>query len=96
MKLKPLQDRLVVRRAESDKTSPSGRILLPDNSQSKQTRGEVLAAGPGRVNAEGVRLEMDVKVGDVVLFTEWAGNEVPGEKDLLIISAQDVLGVFEN
>ncbi len=95
-KVRPLGDRLLVRRQSAADRSEGG-ILLPERSQERPAKGEVLAAGPGRINDQtNLRVGMDVKVGQVVLFTNWAGNEIPGEKDLLIISSQDVLGVIEN
>jgi chaperonin GroES len=94
MKVEPLGNRLVVRRAEKDKKSKGG-LLLPENTQDAPQRGEVLAVGPGKVTETGVRAPMSVKVGDVVYFTRWAGTEVKelGEGHL-ILNEEDVLGVI--
>ncbi len=97
---KPLQDRLVVRRDEVVGETEGG-ILLPDTSQSKQQRGTVISAGPGRRDASGKRIPMDVKAGDRVLFGTYAGLEIRdpvvsrSEEDaFLILREDDVLAVI--
>lgn len=92
--IRPLSDRLVVRRVKSDDKTPGG-ILLPDNAQEKPQEGEVISVGPGGRDDHGNIVPMDVKVGDRVLFGKWAGSEVKiGGEDLLIIKESDVMGVF--
>ena len=93
-KLRPMGDRVVIRPAAREETTRSG-IVLPDTSKEKPQRGEVLAVGNGRVTDEGTRLEMDVKVGDTVLFAKYAGTEFKLEDDeLLILSEKDILAVI--
>ncbi len=94
MKLIPLNDKIVVRRAEADSATKSG-ILLPDSAKEKPVRGEVLAAGPGKLKEDGTRQAMDVRIGDVVLFERYSGSEVEidGEKYILM-SAECVLGLL--
>ncbi|HAU40364.1 MAG: chaperonin Cpn10, chaperonin GroES [Candidatus Peregrinibacteria bacterium GW2011_GWF2_43_17] len=93
-KLKPLSDRLVVKRLEKDEVTPSG-IVLPDTAKEKPDEGEVIAVGPGRLNDKGERIKMDIKVGDKVLFTKYGPTEVKvdGQK-LLILNESDVLAII--
>ena len=92
-KLRPMGDRVVVRPAVREETTRSG-IVLPDTSKEKPQRGEVIAVGNGRVTDEGKRLEMDVKVGDTVLFAKYAGTEFKLEdEELLILSEKDILAI---
>ena len=99
MALKPIGDRILVRRELSeDKTA--GGILLPDNAKQKPQRGAIVAVGPGKLSKkDGSRTKMQVKPGDKVLFTSWAGDEFKDRKaadgDLLIMHEEDVLAVFE-
>jgi chaperonin GroES len=99
MALKPIGDRIIVRRELSeDKTA--GGILLPDNAKQKPQRGEIVAVGPGKVNKkDGSRSKMQLKPGDKVLFTSWAGDEFKDRKaadgDILIMHEEDVLAVIE-
>jgi chaperonin GroES len=95
LKLKPLADRLVVKPLEEEEVTPSG-IVLPETAKEKPQKGEVLAVGPGARDDSGKRIEMEVKVGDKVLFAKYAGTEVKidGEK-LLILRESDVLAVLE-
>ncbi len=96
MKLQPLGDRLVVRPAAREETTRSG-IVLPDTTKEKPQRGEIVAAGKGRLNDEGARVEMDVKVGDTVLFAKYAGTEFKNEdEELLILSEKDILAIIED
>ena len=91
--LRPLGDRVVVRPAAREETTRSG-IVLPDTSKERPQRGEVIAAGSGRVTDDGKRVEMDVKVGDTVLFAKYAGTEFKLEdQELLILSEKDILAV---
>ena len=92
-KLRPMGDRVVIRPAAREETTRSG-IVLPDTSKEKPQRGEVIAVGNGRVTDEGKRLEMDVKVGDTVLFAKYAGTEFKLEdEELLILSEKDILAI---
>ena len=91
--LRPMGDRVVVRPAVQEQTTRSG-IVLPDTSKEKPQRGEIVAAGKGRLNEDGERVEMDVKVGDIVLFAKYAGTEFKHEdEDLLIVSEKDILAI---
>jgi len=94
-KLKPLGDRLVVKPIEQEETTASG-LVLPETAKEKPQQGTVEAIGPGRRDDEGKRIEMDVAVGDVVLYAKYAGTEIKidGEK-LLILKESDVLAVLE-
>ena len=94
MKIRPLHDRIVVRRTEEEQKTAGG-ILLPGSAQEKPQQGEVIAAGNGQITDSGVRA-LDVKVGDTVLFSQYAGQtvKVDGE-ELLIMKESDVLGVLE-
>jgi chaperonin GroES len=91
-KLKPLEDRIVVRPVEGEETTVSG-IVIPDTAKEKPQEGEVLAVGPGRFE-EGTRVPLDVSVGDRVIYSKYGGTEVAVDgEDLLILSARDVLAV---
>ena len=93
-KLRPMGDRVVIRPAAREETTRSG-IVLPDTSKEKPQRGEVIAVGNGRVTDEGKRLEMDVKVGNTVLFAKYAGTEFKLEdEELLILSEKDILAII--
>lgn len=95
MKLKPLGDRLVVKPIEQEETTASG-LVLPETAKEKPQQGSVIAVGPGRRDDDGKRIEMDVEVGDTVLYAKYAGTEikVTGEK-LLILKESDVLAKLE-
>lgn len=95
MKLIPLADRVVVRRAEADTRTRAG-ILLPDNAKERPTRGEVLAVGPGKLDDAGQRMPMSVRVGQVVLFGAWNGHEIEldGEK-VMVLEEKELLGILE-
>lgn len=94
MKIRPLHDRIVVRRSEEEQKTAGG-LLLAGNAQEKPQQGEVIAVGNGQITENGVRA-LDVKVGDKVLFGQYAGQtvKVDGE-ELLIMKESDVLGVLE-
>ncbi len=95
MKLKPLGDRLVVKPNETEETTASG-IILPETAKEKPQQGEVLAVGPGRRDEDGDRIDMDVAVGDVVLYAKYAGTEIKVDGDkLLILKESDVLAIVE-
>jgi chaperonin GroES len=92
--LTPLSDRVVVRPTQRDEVTRSG-IVLPDTAREKPQRGEILAVGNGRLTEKGDRIEMDVKVGDQVLFAKYGGTEFKlDDEDLLILSEKDVLAVL--
>jgi len=95
MKLKPLGDRLVVEPMEREQTTPSG-LVLPETAKEKPQEGEVMAVGPGRRDEDGDRVEMDVKIGDRVLYAKYGGTEIKLEgKKLLILKESDVLAIIE-
>lgn len=92
---RPLHDRVVVRRVESeDKTA--GGIIIPDTAKEKPQEGEVIAVGPGARDESGKLVPLDVKTGDRVLFGKWSGTEVRlNGQDLLIMKESDIMGVME-
>jgi len=96
MNIKPLSDRIVIRRAEAEEKTAGG-ILLPESSKNKPQKGTVLAVGPGKVLKDGTRRPLQVKVNDVVLFTNWAGDEFKQSQgdDVLLMREEDVLAVLE-
>jgi chaperonin GroES len=97
MKLKPIGDRIIVRRQESEGTTKGG-IVLPDSAKSKPQRGTVLAVGPGKLRKDGKRSPMQVKEGDTVLFTTWAGDEFKQtrtQEEILVMHEEDVLAVLD-
>ena len=92
--IKPLEDRIVVKPLDAEQTTASG-LVIPDTAKEKPQEGEVLAVGPGRFE-EGQRLPLDVKVGDTVLYSKYGGTEVKyNSEEYLILSARDVLAIFE-
>ena len=97
MNLKPLGDRVVVEREEA-KEKTVGGIVLPDTAKDKPQRGKVLAVGEGRITKDGKRRELQVKAGDQVLFTSYAGDEFKindGEKKILLMREDDILAVID-
>jgi chaperonin GroES len=95
MKIRPLQDRILVQRIEEEETTKGG-IIIPDTAKEKPQEGRVIAAGKGKVNDDGKIQPLDVKKGDRVLFSKYAGSEVNIEgEEHLIIREDDVLGVVE-
>ena len=94
MNLKPLEDRIVVRPSEAEETTVSG-IVIPDTAKEKPQTGEVLAVGPGRRSDQtGDIIPLDVKVGDVVVYSKYGGTEITVDsEDLLILSGRDVLAI---
>ena len=94
LSIKPLGDRLVVKPIEQDEVTAGG-IMLPDTAKEKPQKGEVVAAGPGARNDAGERVEMDVKVGDKVLYAKYAGTEIKldGEK-VLVLRESDILAII--
>ncbi|MDY6942855.1 MAG: co-chaperone GroES [Pseudomonadota bacterium] len=95
MKIRPLHDRVVVKRLEEERTSPGG-IVIPDSAAEKPIRGEVLAVGNGKRLENGEVLPLDVKVGDSVLFAKYAGTEIKVEgEDVLVMREDDIMGVID-
>ena len=95
MNIRPLQDRVIVRRMEEETTSPGG-IVIPDSAAEKPSRGEVVAVGNGLVLDSGEVRPLDLKVGDTVLFGKYSGTEVKVDgEDLLVMKEDDVMAVFE-
>ena len=95
MALKPLADRIVIKVVE-DTEQTSGGIFIPDSAKEKPQKGEVIAVGPGKALEDGKKAEMEVKVGDIVLFAKYAGTDVKLNDEMLkILSEKDVLGVLE-
>ncbi|MFP5515811.1 MAG: co-chaperone GroES [Alphaproteobacteria bacterium] len=95
MKFRPLHDRVVVKRLESD-TKTKGGIIIPDTAKEKPQEGEVIAVGPGARDESGKVVALDVKAGDRILFGKWSGTEVKIEgQDFLIMKESDIMGVIE-
>ena len=95
MKIRPLHDRIVVRRMEEERTSAGG-IVIPDSATEKPIQGEVLAIGHGKIMDNGDTRALDVKVGDKVLFGKYSGTEVKIDgEELLVMREEDVMGVVE-
>ena len=95
MKFRPLHDRVVVKRVDSE-TKTSGGIIIPDTATEKPQQGEVVAVGPGSRDESGKLIAIDLKKGDKVLFGKWSGTEVKIDgEDLLIMKESDILGVIE-
>jgi len=92
MNLQPLDDRIVVRPSEAEQTTASG-LVIPDTAKEKPQQGEVLAVGPGRrAETTGEIIPLDVKVGDIVVYSKYGGTEITeGGEDLLILNGRDVL-----
>ncbi len=90
-KLRPLHDRILVKRVEEGDVK-RGSIVIPDTAKEKPQQGEVIAAGPGRVDENGKRIPMEVKVGDRILYAKYTGQEVKIERDeYIVLSEKDVL-----
>jgi len=94
MKFRPLHDRVVVKRIESEEKTKGG-IIIPDTAKEKPQEGEIVAAGPGARDEAGKLVPLDVKAGDRVLFGKWSGTEVKVDgEDLLIMKESDILGII--
>jgi chaperonin GroES len=95
MGIRPLQDRVIVKRTKEDEVTKGG-IIIPDTAKEKPIQGKVIAAGNGKVLEDGKVRPLDVKAGDTVLFSKYAGTEIKVEGDeLLIMREEDILGVVE-
>jgi chaperonin GroES len=96
MKLRPLHDRVIVKRVEEERTTPGG-IVIPDSATEKPIRGEVIAVGNGKVLENGEQRALDVKVGDKVLFGKFSGTEVKvDDEELLVMREDDIMAVVES
>ena len=94
MNIRPLHDRVIVRRMEEERTTPGG-IVIPDSATEKPMRGEVLAAGTGKIKEDGDIRPLDVKVGDTVLFGKYSGTEIKMDgTELLVMREDDIMAVF--
>ena len=95
MKIRPLNDRILVQRLEGEEKTAGG-IIIPDSAKEKPAEGEIIAVGPGKLNDKGERVVVDVKVGDRVLFSKYGGTDVKYDgEDYLIMREDDILGVVE-
>jgi chaperonin GroES len=96
MKVTPLHDRIVVSRIEAEEKTKGG-IIIPDTAKEKPQEGRIVAVGPGRRDTEGNRIPLDVKKGDRVLFTKWAGTDFKLDgQEHMIMKEDDILGVIES
>ena len=95
MEIRPLHDRVIVRRVEEKKTTASG-LIIPDSSAEKPSKGEIVAAGKGKISAQGDLIPLDVKVGDIVMFGQYSGSEITvGEETLLVMSEDEIVAIIE-
>lgn len=95
MKVRPLHDRVIVKRLEEERTSPGG-IVIPDTAAEKPVQGKVVAVGKGKILENGTVRPLDVKVGDKILFGKYGGTEVKVDgEDLLVMREEDVMAVIE-
>ena len=95
MKIRPLHDRVVVRRVEDERKSPGG-IVIPDSAAEKPMQGEILAAGNGKIQENGDVRPLDVKIGDRILFGKYAGTEVKVDgEELLMMREDDIMAIIE-
>jgi chaperonin GroES len=94
MNLKPLQDRVIVKRLEQEEVTKGG-IIIPDSAKEKPIKGEVLAVGPGKTDDSGKNIPMGVKSGDKVLFNKYAGTEIKVDgEEVLVMREDDILAIF--
>jgi chaperonin GroES len=95
MKIRPLHDRVIVKRLEEERTSPGG-IVIPDSAAEKPIQGKVVAIGKGKILEDGTVRALDVKVGDKILFGKYSGTEVKVDgEDLVVMREEDVMAVIE-
>ena len=96
MNLRPLHDRVIVKRVEEERTTAGG-IVIPDSATEKPIKGEVLAVGNGKILEDGSKRELDIKVGDTVLFGKYSGTEVKvNDDELLVMREDDIMAVIES
>jgi chaperonin GroES len=94
--IRPLHDRVIVRRAETSDSATTGGLFIPDSAKEKPQEGEVIAVGKGKMLESGTRVEPDVKAGDRVLFGKFSGSEVKLDgEELLIMREEDILGIVQ-
>jgi len=97
MKIRPLQDRVMVKRLENGVEKTKGGIIIPDTAKEKPQQGKVVAAGAGKSKDDGKRIPLDVKAGDTILFGKYSGQEIKIDgEEFLIMREDEVLGVVEN
>ena len=95
MKIRPLQDRIIVKRMEGEEKTKGG-IIIPDSAKEKPMEGKVIAVGPGKLNEKGTRVAPEVKAGDIILFGKYAGTEIKIEnEEHLILREDDILGIIQ-
>ncbi|TCT10010.1 chaperonin GroES [Tepidamorphus gemmatus] len=95
MHFRPLHDRVLVKRLDEEEKTAGG-IIIPDTAKEKPSQGEVIAVGPGARDEDGKRIEMDIKVGDRILFGKWSGTEVKIDgQEYLIMKESDIMGVID-
>ncbi|WAC08672.1 MAG: co-chaperone GroES [Thermodesulfobacteriota bacterium] len=95
MKIRPLQDRVIVKRVEEEEKTKGG-IIIPDTAKEKPQEGQIIAVGPGKVTDDGKKIPMEVKVGDRVLFGKYSGSEIKMDgEEHLIMREDDILGIIE-
>jgi chaperonin GroES len=95
MKIRPLHDRVIIKRTEEERTSPGG-IVIPDTATEKPIRGKVIAVGKGRILEDGTVRALDLKAGDKVLFGKYSGTEVKVDgEELLVMKEDDIMAVIE-
>jgi chaperonin GroES len=95
MKIRPLHDRVIVKRLEEDRLSPGG-IVIPDSAAEKPVQGKIMAVGKGKILEDGTVRPLDVKVGDKILFGKYSGTEVKIDGDeLVVMREEDVMAIFE-
>ena len=96
MKVRPLQDRVLIKRLEEDVEKTKGGLYIPDSAKEKPQQGKVMAVGKGRVSDDGKVIPLDVKAGDKILFGKYSGSEIKVDgEELLIMREEDILGVVE-
>ncbi len=96
MKVRPLQDRVLIKRLDDEMEKTKGGLYIPDSAKEKPQQGKVMAVGKGRVNEDGKVTPLDVKAGDKVLFGKYSGSEIKVDgEELLIMREEDILGVVE-
>ena len=95
MKIRPLHDRVIVKRLEEERTSPGG-IVIPDSAAEKPVQGKIVAVGKGKILEDGTVRPLDVKVGDKILFGKYSGTEVKIDGDeLVVMREEDIMAIFE-
>ena len=96
MKIRPLHDRVIIKRLEEERTSPGG-IVIPDSAAEKPVQGKIMAVGKGKILEDGTVRPLDVKVGDRILFGKYSGTEVRIDGDeLVVMREEDVMAIFES